>query len=110
LEKIQIKYDPSVEKYLNDLVDILFEQEYFGFKESAQKYVREIMDNAEFGILNFTSKITPFQLQHLGKYYVSYPTKNRTTWYIFFSKFEHRILIKYITNNHVEHAKFLEHF
>lgn len=110
MEQIEIKYKPSVEKYLNDLVDILFEEEYFGFIESAQKYIRDVIDSAEYSMLNYNPRNTPTKLLKYGEFYISYPSNNKTTWYIFFSKFEHQILVKYITNIHVVDARFLEHF
>ena len=39
---ITILYDPKVADYLNKLVDILYENGYFGFRESAKEYVIDL--------------------------------------------------------------------
>jgi hypothetical protein len=36
---MKIIYHRQVIEYLNELVDILYEQNYFGYKESAYNYV-----------------------------------------------------------------------
>ena len=33
---------PEVREYLSELIRILYEKEYFGFEESAQRYVEEL--------------------------------------------------------------------
>ena len=33
---------PEVREYLMELINILYEKEYFGFEENAQKYVEEL--------------------------------------------------------------------
>lgn len=110
MERIEILVSPNVIDYLDELIQILYQNNYFGFRESAEKYVSAIYSNIPILILHQTHKNSPKKLKKHGEFYVSYSSNSRTTWYIFFSKFEHRILIKYITNNHVEHAKFLKHF
>ena len=36
---------PEVQQYLENLKEILFENEYFGFEDSAQKYVDDLFDD-----------------------------------------------------------------
>ncbi len=34
----------EVKQYLNDLITILYKKEYFGYEESAHRYVDELLD------------------------------------------------------------------
>jgi len=42
--KIEINSTPDVIRFLDDLVVKLYKEEYFGFIESAEKYVSDIYD------------------------------------------------------------------
>lgn len=98
---------PSVIDYLNELIIRLYENEYFGFLESAETYVSNIYDSIPELVEKQKHKQTPAELQKHGKFYISYSSNKRTNWYIFFNRRENRFLIKYITNNHMPDAKFL---
>lgn len=100
-----IIYLPKVEYFLNNLVDILFEQEYFGFKEYAMLYTTKIKVFIEEKISEYPSKNTPEGLKKYGEQYMTYKANNRTTWYIFFSHEEQTYFIKFITNNHTDFIK-----
>lgn len=97
-----ISIERVVTNYLNDLIDILFEEEYFASYESAKQYVNKIYDF----ILNTTSyerfRITKVDQVSLGKFFVVYKANKRTSWLIFFEKNKNRILVTHITNNHTE--------
>jgi len=110
VEEITIQYTPNAEQFLNNLVDILFQEEYFGFKESSILYVQKIVDAAENKIISLRHKPTPEALTGYGEFYVYCKTTKHTVWYIFFSRKGNRILVKHITNNHVADAGFLQHF
>ncbi|WP_296142325.1 hypothetical protein [uncultured Flavobacterium sp.] len=43
--KIEVIFTPKVIAYLDDLIQILYKKEYFGFIESAEKYVTAIYDS-----------------------------------------------------------------
>lgn len=105
--KVIVQYLPEVEDYLNDLVLILFQKEYFGFLESADNYVDTLVDFIDLNIDNVISKSSPFELKYLGANYFKYKANNTTTWYIFFEKSDSRYLVRFITNNHSELAKYL---
>jgi hypothetical protein len=49
MEKVRLI--PSLAYQLNDLIDVLFLAEYFGFKESAIEYVNDI-ENFIYSITN----------------------------------------------------------
>jgi hypothetical protein len=102
--KVEVKYLESVVDYLNALVDILFEKEYFGSAEAAKQYVVDMKNHIEQNIASLHKKPAsrPFAKYGNDLYYVIYNTTKRTTWYIFFQQNSHRYLVRYITNNHTE--------
>lgn len=102
MEKVKIELLPEVINFLNNLVKILFQKEYFGFEDSALNYVQNIYDFIENELHNFPHKQTPLNLKRFGSNYVFYKSNDRTTWYIFFERKQNRVLITHITNNHLE--------
>jgi hypothetical protein len=100
---VLISDDASI--YLDDLIEILYKKEYFGFIESAEIYVANIYDFIFQNINKFPSKNTPIKLEAFGSSYIFYKSNTRTTWYIFFEKFNDNYLVTYIINNHCEEAK-----
>lgn len=101
MEKV-VHYSEEVETYLNQLIDILFEKEYFGFKEDAQIYVAKIKWFIDDNISVYPPKKVPIELKEFGEKYILYKASPQTTWYIFYIQDEHRFLIKFITNNHTD--------
>lgn len=106
MEKI-ILLQQNVTDFLEDLILILFEKEYFGFEENAQLYVKNIYDFIEFELVHFPYKTTPKEINTFGANYAFYKANSRTTWYIFFEKSDNRYLVTYITNNHSEIIQYL---
>lgn len=102
MEKVKIEILPEVTDFLNELVEILFYKEYFGFEDTAQFYVQKIYDFIENDLINFPHKSTPKKLKKFGSNYAFYRPNDRTTWYIFFEKSNNRYLITHLTNNHVK--------
>ena len=107
MEKIEILYLTEVEEYLNKLVFLLFQKEYFGFLENSFEYVDNIIDFIEYNLPIFPYKKTPENLLSLGSKYILYKANQNTTWYIFFENSENRYLITFITNNYSEIIQFL---
>ncbi|PIV57757.1 MAG: hypothetical protein COS14_13155 [Bacteroidetes bacterium CG02_land_8_20_14_3_00_31_25] len=99
----RIIYDDNVLDYLDSLIDILFDKEYFSFYESSEKYVDGILDFVEENIFVKSKKVAPKYFNRYGKnlFYIFYKPNKRTTWFIFFQLKDNVYLIKYITNNHV---------
>lgn len=91
--------------YFDELIFILFRQEYFSNEENATRYVDKIVDFIILEINSFPHKLTPQKLQYLGSHYIFYQANNRTTWYVFFEKKNQNYLITGIINNHCEEAK-----
>ncbi len=92
---------------LDNLIDILYHNEYFGFTDSAENYVNRIYDFIYLNIHSFPNKISPKALAGLGTNYIFYKINPRTTWYIFFEKNQENYLVTQIINNHCEEAKWL---
>lgn len=105
--KSEVIISPLVIDYLDKLVKILYEKNYFGFITSAENYVSNIYDFIENNIALSQQHNTPKALNHLGSYYFPYNPNRRTTWYIFFEKKGNNFLVTHILNNHTEASKFL---
>lgn len=102
MEKVIFKEE--VLEYVDELVFILFKENYFNYAENALLYVDKIVDFILFEISVFPHKKTPKLLIHLGSNYIFYKANKRTTWYIFFEKQKGNYLITGILNNHCEEA------
>lgn len=85
---------------MNELIDILYDKEYFGFKESAKLYVEKIYDFILYNIDKPFSKKSPGKSQKYGKKYIMYKANQQTVWYIFFDHKDNNFLVNYIFNNH----------
>ena len=103
----------AVIKYLNNLVLVLYEKEYFGFKESARNYVVELFDDIKTNLPKKLHKTAPNYYNKYGKdmEYAVFKKNKNTQWYVFFRIYrkndEDIYQIRYITNNHTEAAKYL---
>lgn len=95
----KIIFENSVLEYFDNLFFALFEEEYFGFPESAQNYIDKIVGFVISSISSFPHKKTPKSLQYLGLNYIFYKHNTRTTWYVFFEKRDQSYLITSIINN-----------
>lgn len=102
-----IIFKNGVLDYLDDLVFILFKEEYFGFLQSSYDYVDKIIDFIESDIATFPSKKTPAALKNFGSKYIFYKSNQRTTWYVFFENKNNNFLITNIINSHCEETKWL---
>lgn len=99
---MRVIFDKAVEIYLNELLNILYEKEYFGFKETAYDYVEWIIDAIERDINKIPHKIAPPYFLKYGKslYYSVFKRNNNTQWYVFFNYENSIYYIRYIGNNH----------
>ncbi|MBX3162930.1 MAG: hypothetical protein KF900_00485 [Bacteroidetes bacterium] len=96
--------------YLNDLVDTLYKEEYFGFEESAHEYVERIRNSIYTDLAKLTHHEAPAELKRYGKYYVKIKGSKRTMWYVFFDKIDNRYIVGFITNNHVPQGAYFNKF
>jgi len=98
---------PEVRIYLQNLASILYEKEYFGFEDSAKRYVIDLFEDVKTHLPTFPSKPAPAYFDKYGKdlYYAVFRKNKRTSWYVFFTKYKENgeaiYLIRYIANNHV---------
>jgi hypothetical protein len=102
-----IIFQDGVLNYLDNLVYILFTEEYFGYMQSSYDYVDKIIDFIKNSILTFPSKKTPVELKNFGSRYIFYKSNQRTTWYVFFEQKNNNFLITNIINSHCEETKWL---
>ena len=100
---MKVNYSSESYEYLQELVDILFENDYFGFREDAKEYVQRLINYIENNIFTKSKYIAPKYFNRYGKnlFYIFYKPNKRTTWFVFFQLKDNVYLIKYITNNHV---------
>ena len=105
---MKVLVSPVVRIYLREISEIMFEKEYFGFLENAERYVEELLFDIESSLSYKHKKIAPKRFEKFGKklLYASFVKNKHTTWYVFFSTYrdingETIYLIQYISNNHV---------
>lgn len=104
---MKVLFLPEVRLYFQELQDILFEKEYFGFEESAVQYVRDLIFDIEATLPERVSKIAPPYFNRYGKElrYASFRKNRNTQWYVFFNKYRENgeviYLVRYISNNHM---------
>jgi len=97
---------PGVYDYLENLVIILHENDYFGFEDSARKYVDDLYNNIINGLSTCVKKRAPKYFDKYGKgmYYISLIKSKHTHWYVFFRVYkkngEDIYQVRYIANNH----------
>ena len=103
----------DVYEFLENLVIILFEQEYFGFEENARRYVNELYEDITQTLPLCPKKPAPsyFDKYGNGMYYAVFKKNNRTSWYAFFKIYQKEdelfYQVRYIANNHTV-AQYLE--
>ena len=104
---MNVVFIPEAQAYLRNLVTILYEKEYFGFQESARKYVIELHNDIIANLPICLKKPAPPYFDRYGKgvYYAVFKKSKNTQWYVFFRLYEQNgeyvYQIRYIANNHV---------
>jgi len=98
-----VQYLPEIEIYLSELIELLYEKDYFSFPDQAIDYVRKIREYIENEIYTALKRKAPEYFSQYGKEmsFFTYKANNNTSWYIFFQQQHDIYLIRYITNNHV---------
>lgn len=104
---MKIEFQPGVLEYFNELTTLLYEEGYFGFRESAVRYVDTLLADIRANLPFKLKKSAPPYFDRFGKnlLYASFRKSKGTQWYVFFNVYERRgeavFLIRYIGNNHV---------
>lgn len=108
MERYNIQILPEAEEFLEYLPAILQESGYKDSYSYTVAYVDEII-NFIYEIPNAIHHNIPSNLYyHFERYgmnlqYTFFKRKgSKTTWYIFFEKRDHNILVKHISNNWIE--------
>ena len=105
---------PEVRQYFKELSYILYEKNYFGYPETAKKYVEELFEDIKTTLPNRQKRYAPLYFEKYGTdmYYAVFTRSRRTQWYVFFNIYEDDgeliYLIRYISNNHII-AQFMQH-
>jgi hypothetical protein len=107
--EMSVRFARETYNYLEKLVDILFEKEYFSWLDVSEQYVRELIDDIKTNLPNRPHKQAPKRYERYGEdlHYVSFPKNKRTTWYAFFTKYQdenNRVfyIVVHIANNHTD--------
>ena len=98
----KIIFNKRVIQQLNEIVSILFKEEYFSYVENAIEYRDNLLGAITVSNLK-KGKISPAKNAKLGSFYINH----RTTWYVFYDVVNNDFYIEHIINNHLPEAKFL---
>ena len=97
---------PKVLEYLDELVFILFEKQYFSDLESSIGYIDDLIDEIKRTLPIRSRKPAPLYFNKYGEgmYYAAFKKNRRTSWYAFFRIYEENgerfYQVRYIANNH----------
>ena len=103
---MKVSFLPEVFEYFDNLARILHKKGYFGFKETARKYVIELVYDIETTLPTIPSKSAPKHFEKYGKNmeYAVFRKSKHTQWYVFFKVYkkdgEDIYQVRYIANNH----------
>jgi hypothetical protein len=97
---------PEVYDYFEHLMEILYQEEYFGFRSSARDYVTELLEEINLHLPTRLHKPAPPHFSRYGKgmWYAAFRRNRATTWYAFFTRYDDGgntvYLVRHIANNH----------
>jgi len=103
---MKVIFTPELLEYFEELMIILYEKKYFGFEDSAENYVTELVRDIKETLPIRSHKPAPKRFDRYGKNmkYASFKKNKTTTWYVFFTTYiengEKQHLVRYIANNH----------
>ena len=105
----EIVYAKEVELFLDELLIILFEKEYFSFPNDAKSYVDRLIDYVEQNIGIIPERDAPPYFTRYAKNlkFITYRANKSTTWFVFYQQRTNIFLIRHITNNHVAAQHFV---
>ncbi len=96
----------NVVTYLNNLVQVLYEDGYFSYKDSAKDYANKIYDFIYQELPTNAQHETPAELKSYGNYYAKFKSNKRTMWYVFFNKMKGRYFVEFVTNNYSKQSAY----
>jgi hypothetical protein len=98
---------PEVRLYLKELSRLLYEKDYFGYLDYAEKYVEELFSDIKNSLPIRPCRPAPPYFDKYGRdmWYATFRKNRRTVWYAFFSRYDDNgetvWLVRHIDNNHV---------
>ena len=104
---MKVLFLPEVENYFFELTEILYIKEYFGFKENAVKYVKDLEDDIRINLNIKAKRPAPPFFEKYGKkmLYSVFPKSKATHWYVFYNVYQDNgeiiFVVRYISNNHM---------
>lgn len=104
---MKIYYKSDVKTYLNELIYILFDKEYFSYVDSSKKYILRLITEIKKTIHLKQKYNTPIELKQYGSNYKKFSISKGTTWIIFYDLIKDTYYINYITNNHSANSKYI---
>lgn len=105
--EVIVNFHPSVLEYFNKLIDTLFLENYFLYKESAIEYVIKLISLVENQVDKKKHHVAPESISIYGNYFIGFNINSKTTWYFIFEVMDNRYLITYVFNNYSKEAKYL---
>ena len=100
---------PEVRQYFKELSYVLYEKDYFGYLDYAERYVDELYSDIQKKLPTKPHKRAPNRYKKYGEdiHYATFTKNKRTTWYAFFTKYQDEnneiiYLIRYVANNHTD--------
>ena len=104
---MKVIYLKKVRLYFENLIPKLHDLGYFGYPETAKKYVDEIFSEIEKQLPTQIHRPAPIHFEEYGKdmKYIVIRKNRKTHWYVFFktTQKDNEIIykVRYIANNHV---------
>ena len=106
---------PEVLQYLDDLVFILFQKQYFSYLDTSIEYIDDLIEDIKNNLPAKRKRPAPEYFirfvanleQAANMQYAVFKKNKRTSWYVFFTTYEDEqtgddiFLIRYISNNHM---------
>lgn len=104
---IKVLFLPEVVDQFLELVEVLYNNGYLGFKEVAIDYSEQLFKDIQTNLPLKVKKDAPSYFDRYGQglFYSLFPKNTQTTWYVFYSIHEvdddEVYLVRYLGNNHV---------
>jgi hypothetical protein len=92
----------EVKLYFLELIELLYEKDYFSFEDAAFDYVNDLVRDITASLPRKLRKKAPPYFDKYGRelYYAVYRKNRNTQWYVFFQYENGIYLVRYIGNNH----------
>lgn len=99
----QVIFLREAAEYLEEVSLVLYDLQYFGFKDTCKEYIDRISNYAYRYVGILPGKPAPAHFNRYGKNmrYITYHSNKQTSWYIFYQHHNNQYIVRHITNNHV---------